>query len=85
MGSPDLSPIDARVLKSPVKNAAERIDQAFRLCLSRAPSQPEQQRLQQLLTQQLAQEQGDEAARRTAAWKTMARVLLNLDETITRE
>ncbi len=80
----------ARVLKSPAKNDAERIDQAFRLSLSRAPSDPEKQRLQQLLAQQLlaqqlAQEQGDEAARRAAAWKTMARVLLNLDEAITRE
>jgi mono/diheme cytochrome c family protein len=74
-----------RVLKSQAKNDAERIDQAFRLCLSRIPNQTEQQRLQQLLAQQLAQEKGDESVRRREAWKTMARVLLNLDEAITRE
>jgi hypothetical protein len=74
-----------RVLKSPAKNDAERIEQAFRLCLSRSPNQTEQTRLQQLLAQQLAQEKGDENTRRHEAWKTMARVLLNLDETITRE
>ena len=74
-----------RVLKSPAKNDAERIDHAFRLCLSRAPGNVEQQRLQQLLAQQIAQEQGDENVRRSEAWKTLARVLLNLDETITRE
>jgi hypothetical protein len=43
------------------------------------------ERLQQLLRQQLDQESGDEAARRGEAWKTLARVLLNLDEVITRE
>jgi hypothetical protein len=75
----------ARVLKSQAKNDGERVEQAFRICLSRPPSQTEKQRLQQLLDQQLAQEQGDEAARRKEAWKTMARVLLNLDEAITRE
>jgi hypothetical protein len=75
----------ARVLKLSAKDDAERIDRAFRLCLSRAPGRTEQQRLQQLLAQQLEQEQGNEDTRRTAAWKTLARVLLNLDETISRE
>ncbi len=75
----------ARTLKVPAKNDDERITQAFRLCLSRPPNPKEQERLQQLLAQQLAQETGDEATRRAAAWKTLARVLLNLDETITRE
>ncbi len=74
-----------RVWKSPAKDDAERIDRAFRLCLSRAPGKIEEQRLQHLVTQQIAQEQGDETTRRQEAWKTMARVLLNLDETITRE
>jgi hypothetical protein len=75
----------ARVLKSSARSDAERIENAFRLCLSRAPGQAEKQRLQQLFEQQFAQEQGDEESRRKEAWKTMARVLLNLDETITRE
>jgi hypothetical protein len=77
--------LSQRALKLPAKNDDDRIAQTFRLCLSRAPSQAEQQRLQQLLAQQLAQEQGDDTPRRHAAWQTMARVLLNLDETITRE
>jgi hypothetical protein len=72
-------------LKFPARDDAERIEQAFRLCLSRAPTHREMERLQQLLKQQLDQENGDEAARRGDAWKTMARVMLNLDEMITRE
>ena len=75
----------ARVLKSPAKNDDERIDQTFRLCLARKPNQTEQQRLKQLFDQQIAHEQGDETTRRNEAWKTVSRVLLNLDETITRE
>jgi len=75
----------ARVFKSPARNDGERIDYAFRLCLARASSQPEQQRLRELLAQQIEQEQGDESMRRKEAWKAMGRVLLNLDETITRE
>ena len=77
--------LSQRALNLPAKNDDDRIAQTFRLCLARAPSPVERQRLQQLLVQQLAQEQGDEATRRKDAWKTMARVLLNLDETITRE
>ena len=74
-----------RALKSPAKNDDERISEAFRLCLARPPNATEQKRLQQLLAQQLAAESGDELTRRKEAWKTLARVLLNLDETITRE
>jgi hypothetical protein len=77
--------LSERVLKSPAKSDAERIDYAFRLCLARSPNQAETQRLQQLLATQLEQETGDETTRRAETWKTMGRVLLNLDETITRE
>ena len=72
-----------RVLKSPAKNEAERIQLAFRLCLARTPNEAEQRRLKELLTQQLKSETGTD--RETSAWITVARVLLNLDETITRE
>jgi mono/diheme cytochrome c family protein len=75
----------ARALKADSKDDTARLDYAFRLCLSRPPSETEKQRLQQLLSQQVTQEAGDETARRGEAWKTVARVLLNLDETITRE
>ena len=74
-----------RLLQAPAKNDSQRIEQAFRLCLSRAPKPSETQRLQQLLAQQLEHEAGDENTRRTEAWKTIARVMLNLDETISRE
>jgi mono/diheme cytochrome c family protein len=74
-----------RALKLPAKSDDERIAETFRLCLARTPNAAEQKRLQQLLAQQLAAESGDDATRRKEAWKTLARVLLNLDETITRE
>ena len=77
-----------------------RIDYAFRLCLARRPALEEKQRLNHLLVQQLKAEDGprregtaSEAKagqarpepRGTAAWTAVCRVLLNLDETITRE
>jgi len=77
-----------------------RLEYAFRLCLARAPREPERQVLLRLLARQqsaLAAEP-QEAARlvpadrpqgvdvpRLAAWTMAARVLLNLDEFITRE
>ncbi len=57
----------------------DRIDHAFRLCVARPPKPAERTRLAALLADE--QREGDEAA----AWTTIARVLLNLDETITRE
>jgi mono/diheme cytochrome c family protein len=75
----------ARLLKLAAKNDQERIQRAFQLCFARTPSDTEQNRLQQLLTQQSEQEAGDTAAKQRAAWTTLARVLLNVDEMITRE
>jgi hypothetical protein len=49
----------------------DQIDYAFGLCLSRKPSVGERERLAALL--------------KDTDWPTVARVLLNLDETITRE
>ena len=72
----------ARVLREVPKSDHERIDYAFRLCLARRPSAEESQRLNDLLAQQLA---GEQKAKESEAWTTVARVLLNLDETITRE
>jgi hypothetical protein len=79
---------------------SERIHYAVRLCLARPPSDFEQKRLAALLAQQRAEFQskpGDAQplvpavlppetdAAELAAWTTVARVLLNLDEFITRE
>ena len=69
----------ARVLKDGPKENSPRLDYAFRLCVARAPSAAEHARLESLLQQQLTDTQPK------AAWTTVARVLLNLDETITRE
>jgi hypothetical protein len=90
----------ARLLKEGPKNDSGRIDLAFRLCLGRSPAPAEKKRLTQLLDQELAafskapaeaaeiipkdfQTQTDLPA--LAAWGSVSRVLLNLDETITRE
>ena len=71
--------LGARILKEGPKNDPARIDYAFRRCLSRHPSNDESQRLLKLLKKELA------AADEPTAWATVSRVLLNLDETITRE
>ena len=73
----------ARVLKAEASNDSARMEHAFRLCVARPPSATEKQRLDELLAQQLAAESGEQ--KQLAAWTTVARVLLNLDETITRE
>lgn len=61
------------------------IDFAFRLCLARAPSKSEHARMKELYRQQIAGTPGDARARESVAWTIVARVFLNLDETITRE
>jgi hypothetical protein len=66
----------ARVLREGGADNAGRLRYAFRLCLARQPNGREQQRLGELLAREPA---GAEA------WVTVARVLLNLDEFITRE
>jgi hypothetical protein len=69
----------ARVLREGPNTAPLRIDHAFRLCLSRRPALEERERLLELLKKELA------VANESTAWTTVSRVLLNLDETITRE
>lgn len=58
---------------------------AFKLCVSRSPSPDETQRLTNLLQELQAPSGSEPAATAQEAWTTIARVLLNLDETITRE
>jgi len=66
----------ARVLREGGADDTERLRYAFRLCLARQPREREQQRLGELLARE---------GRGAEAWVTVARVLLNLDEFITRE
>ncbi len=59
--------------------AERRLEFGFRLCTGRTPQPAEKERLQTLLDEETR------AAGAAKAWQTFARVLLNLDETITRE
>ena len=78
----------------------QRLDYAFRWCLSRPPSAMERQRLEILYEQQYREFAGHPAEAKAlatiklpkgmdpptfAAWTTVARVLMNLDEFITKE
>lgn len=89
-----------RILKTPATSDHDRVEQAFRWCVARKPTAREQLRLLELLDQERAalEQSPDEAAAivkgtpdsntnkvELAAWTTVSRVLLNLDETITRE
>jgi hypothetical protein len=79
--------------------AAERIDYAFRTCLGRRPNERERQRLASYFDQQIGLFSKDPASAsllmphapeghatpEAAAWAGFSRVLLNLDEFITRE
>jgi hypothetical protein len=80
---------------------ASRIDHAFELCTARKPSPDERQVLLKVLASQRESFASDKAGRKAlapkdklpagvepkefAAWTMVCRVLLNLDETITRE
>ncbi|HUR58808.1 MAG TPA: PSD1 and planctomycete cytochrome C domain-containing protein [Opitutaceae bacterium] len=74
-----------RIEKEAPAGLAAQVDYAFRLCLTRAPKPTEAKRLAELFENEFAKASGEEPMRRTEAWTTVARVLLNLDETITRE
>jgi mono/diheme cytochrome c family protein len=67
-----------RIVHDSKARDGERIAYAFRLCLGREPSSRECRTLERLLHQQ-------REANSLDAWTSVARVLLNLDEFITRE
>jgi mono/diheme cytochrome c family protein len=77
--------LGARVLRDVGESDADRLEYAFRLCLTRRPGPDEAQRLQELIVAERRQLEVDPKAKPAEAWTTVARVLLNLDETITRE
>jgi hypothetical protein len=68
-----------RLIKE-AKDDAARIDQGFLICLSRQPSNDEHTRL--LSVAEAERKAGSDEA---TVWSTVGRVLLNLDETVTRE
>lgn len=89
-----------RVLDESPSNDKDRLDYAFRLCLSRSPEKAERDRLAKLLQTErhnfsIAPEEASLLApkklpknadvKEVAAWTSVSRVLLNLDETISRE
>jgi hypothetical protein len=91
-----------RVLREGGKTDAERLEYAFRLCVSRKPLPDEAGELRNLLAKERKRFQmpdakpgelignakllpADVPADESATWVAVARVLLNLDETITRE
>jgi hypothetical protein len=69
------------VLTAEPENDFDRAELAFRLCLSRQPTTAECQLLSHLVREELAASPNE----RVTAWTRICRVLLNLDETITRE
>ncbi|WP_346332721.1 PSD1 and planctomycete cytochrome C domain-containing protein [Prosthecobacter sp. SYSU 5D2] len=90
----------ARILKEEYPTDTARITRAFRLCVSRMPELNELQALQKLLDDaryhyQAASEEAKTAVgaytvtntpdHETAAWVATTRILLNMDEFITRE
>ncbi len=81
----------ARIVAEESGDAAAKLTHGFRLCLGRAPTGRELGRLTAFHAKQAAELTGDEAKKLSpenptlAPWVTVARVLLNLDEFITRE
>jgi mono/diheme cytochrome c family protein len=71
----------ARVLAEESVNDLQRAETAFRLCVSRQPTAAECQLLSHLVQTEVATSPND----RAIGWTRICRVLLNLDETITRE
>lgn len=69
----------ARLIKTG-KTDEERITNAFQLCVSRPPQQGERQTLKRLL-----ETERKSGSNESQAWQALSRVMLNLDEAITRE
>lgn len=87
-----------RVMTSGPTDDVAKVEYAFKLCTSRSPEADERDRLTELLkSERTAFAQAPNEAKelvgakekldsvQLAAWMTVSRVLLNLDETITRE
>jgi hypothetical protein len=75
----------ARVLRESPADEPSRIRHAFHLCLGREPRDSEARTIAALLEQERADASGQRDKADLEAWTTAGRVLLNLDEFITRE
>jgi hypothetical protein len=88
-----------RVLREAEPNDEKRVAYAFRLCVGRAPTPPELNRLLTLVNNERqnfskdteaasllgkAKKSGQEDVAQLAAWTVVGNVLLNLDETVTK-
>jgi mono/diheme cytochrome c family protein len=70
----------------PAASDGERIERAFLLCLGRRPSERERRTLEDFLATERAREpRGQGALSAPPEWVGVARILLNLDEFVTRE
>jgi mono/diheme cytochrome c family protein len=70
----------------PPSSDVERIDHAFRLCLGRRPLDRERRALEDFLkTERSGAPQGSSPSAAPPEWVGLARILLNLDEFVTRE
>ncbi|QDT56595.1 Planctomycete cytochrome C [Caulifigura coniformis] len=76
-----------RVLAEASADETARIDHAFRLCFSRSPTVDEQTRLQKFVAGERERLRGQVPDQELdqAVWAAAARVLMNLDEFVTRE
>jgi hypothetical protein len=75
-----------RLAGEPVRSVEERLTDGFRRCLGRDPRSAELTRLHTLFDERrAAAQEADAAATDEVAWIVVARVLMNLDEFITRE
>jgi hypothetical protein len=70
-----------RIARAPAADDTERLQRAFEICLGRPPQPDEVNALTKLLAAERQHGGGDGVE----PWLNVARVLLNLDETITRE
>ncbi len=83
----------AKRISSHADTRDERIRYAFELCLSRPPAPSEKERMEQFLagmtdafaTDTSAVEESGAASSQDAAWMAAARVMINLDEFVTRQ
>ncbi len=74
-----------RMMKEGGTGDDDRLAYGFRLCTARLPNAHEREVLVRLLAKEREKNAAKGADAETTAWTAVGRVLLNLDETITRE